>query len=106
MAVNNVSVTTPGMKAACGNFETASSTATGQMQRVNSEMVTLQASWTGDASIKFGQAMNDWERQFDIIIRELNHMIEVMGGNANAYSANEETAVNTASAWAGGLSGM
>jgi WXG100 family type VII secretion target len=106
MAVNNVSVTTPGMKQACGQFESASSNATSQMQRVNSEMASLQASWTGDASVKFGQAMNDWEQQFGIIIKELNHMIEIMGGNANAYQSNEETAVNTASAWAGGLSGM
>jgi WXG100 family type VII secretion target len=89
------------MKQACGQFESVSSNASSQLERVNSEMASLQASWTGDASVKFGQAMNDWEQQFGVVIKELNHMIEVMGGGR----ANEVTAVDSASAWAGGLTG-
>jgi WXG100 family type VII secretion target len=99
MAVNSGSAS--GMKQACGQFESASSSATSQLERVNSEMASLQASWTGDASVKFGQAMNDWEQQFGVIIKELNRMIEIMGGSG----ANELTAVDSASAWAGGLAG-
>ncbi|WP_433261129.1 WXG100 family type VII secretion target [Actinosynnema sp. CS-041913] len=106
MAVDNVSVATTGMKQAASLFEAASSSATRQMQSVNENQASLMASWTGDASAKFGQAMNDWERQFQIIIQELNHMIETMGGNATVYSQNEENATSIAGQWAGGLSDL
>lgn len=104
MAINNVQVTTPGMQQAVSHFENASSEATKQMQSVNENQAALMATWTGDASVKFGQAMNDWEHQFQIIIKELNHMIEKMGSNAQVYSQNEQHATGIAGQWAGGLS--
>jgi hypothetical protein len=54
-------------------------------------------------SVRFGQAVHDWEQQFDIVLRELNHIVEVIGDNAHSRSANGKSAVETASAWAGGL---
>jgi WXG100 family type VII secretion target len=106
MAINNVSVTTPGMKQAAGHFEAASSSSTAQLQRVHSEQAALRTVWTGDASARFGHAMNDWEQQFGIIVKELNHMIEAMGANATKYTATEQDATQTAGSWSAGLTGI
>lgn len=106
MAVKHLPVTTSGMKQARRQFEAASTNAASQIQRVSAELASLQASWNGDASVRFGHAMSDWEAQFGVIVAELNHMIEVMGGHAGECAVKEKTAVRTASAWAGGLSGM
>jgi hypothetical protein len=103
MAVKGAPVSTPAMKAACGDFERASSTAKGQLRRVKSATASLRA--TGHVSVELDQAMNDWQRQFDVVIRELDHMIEVMGGPTKAPAAKKETAISLASAWAGGLTG-
>lgn len=108
MVSGNVSVTTPGMLRACSAFEAASTSATSQLRSVNENQAALQASWRGDASNRFSQAMNDWEGQFQIIVKELNHMIEVMGGNAKTYAQSEEMAANIAAQWsmADGLPGL
>lgn len=100
MGVERVPGTTPGMKAACGDFERASSTAKGQLRRVKSATASLRAE---HASIELDQAMSDWQRQFDVVIRELDHMIEVMGGPTKAHAPEKETAISLAAAWAGGL---
>ncbi|WP_037367783.1 WXG100 family type VII secretion target [Amycolatopsis orientalis] len=44
---------------------------------VNSEMAALQASWRGEAAVRFGQAMNDWEQQFDRILASLTDLVDV-----------------------------
>lgn len=106
MAASPVSTTTEGMKQAGSHFEHAITSANNHLQQINSEMATLQASWRGDASVKFGQAMNDWEQQFDIIIKKLAQMLQVMGTNATVYTNTEEQALSTAGAWTGGLSGI
>jgi WXG100 family type VII secretion target len=106
MAVQHLPVTTSGMNQARRQFEAASMNAASQIQRVSAELASLRESWNGDAAVKFGHAMSDWEEQFGIIVAELNHMIEVMGGHAEECAVKEKSAVRTASAWAGGLSGM
>lgn len=103
MSQPNIQVSTPAMQRAMGLFEGAAQTATNQMQQVNNNQAQLQSAWRGMSSNAFAQAMNTWEGQFNTIIKELIHMIEVMGGNAKAYTQNEDNAVNTAGAWALGL---
>ncbi|WP_409185099.1 WXG100 family type VII secretion target [Amycolatopsis sp. VS8301801F10] len=49
---------------------------------VNSEMAALQASWRGEAAVRFGQAMNDWEQQFDRILASLADLVDVARGTA------------------------
>lgn len=103
MTQPNIQVSTPAMQKAVGLFQGAAETATKQMQQVNNNQRELQSAWQGQSSNAFAQAMNTWEGQFNTIIKELIHMIEVMGGNAKAYTQNEESAVNTAGSWATGL---
>ncbi|WP_020664876.1 WXG100 family type VII secretion target [Amycolatopsis benzoatilytica] len=50
---------------------------------VNSEMAALQASWRGEASARFGQAMNDWEQQFDRILGSLADLVQVAHAATN-----------------------
>jgi WXG100 family type VII secretion target len=106
MAVKHLPVTTSGMNQARSRFEAASTSAATQIQRVSAELASLRASWSGDASVRFGRAMTEWEEQFGVIVAELDRMIEVMGGHAGACAVKEKTAVRRASAWAGGLSGV
>lgn len=103
---NNASVDSVGMRQAAGLFEAASSHASSQLQTVNSEMATLSGTWQGDASARYGQAMSEWEANFQIIIRRLNDMVEVMGGNAQAYDATSEENEAIAGGWDTGLSGL
>jgi WXG100 family type VII secretion target len=106
MEQQNVSVTTPAMQQACSLFETTASTMTQQMQSVNDCQSVLQSSWTGDASLRFNSAMNEWEQEFDVIIKELVKMIGVMGGAAKVYAQNEEQAVTAAPQWAQNILGL
>lgn len=107
MAQNGALVDTEGMRKAGQLFEGASTEASNQMRQVNQLMLSLQQSWRGEASMKFNKAMNDWENQFSIIIKELNSMIEKMGGNAKHYDTQEADAVSLAPNFGGeGLQGL
>lgn len=103
MPAGGVSIGTEGMTGAVQLFTDASSEATGHLKSINEQMAVLQASWTGDASTRFSRAMNDWETNFRTVIAQLDHMIEVMGGNAKAYERAAEEAASIAGSWADGL---
>ncbi|WP_033293731.1 WXG100 family type VII secretion target [Amycolatopsis jejuensis] len=66
---------------AAGRFEDAIDSANACLGQVNTEMAALQASWRGEASARFGQAMNDWEQQFDRILGSLTDLLRVTGGS-------------------------
>lgn len=106
MAGSNVSVDTAGMARAASLFEGASSQAITQLNSINSEMAALQATWTGQASVRFSQAMNDWEGNFLVIVRRLNDMISAMGGNAQDYARQADEAASIADSWSTGLDGL
>jgi WXG100 family type VII secretion target len=88
MAANSVTATTAGGEAG-SHFEPAINSANSHLQQINSEMATLQAAWRGAASAKFGQAMSDWGQQFDIVIKKVTHLLEVMDGNAIVYTLHQ-----------------
>lgn len=71
---------TEDMRAAAGSFAGAIESANARLRGVNSEMAVLQASWRGDAAVRFGQAMTDWEREYDVIVSSLARLLEVTGG--------------------------
>lgn len=106
MPPNGVSVDTAGMTRAVSKLESTSTEATSHLRTVNGQMAALQASWTGEASQRFGQAMNDWENDFLIVIHKLDHMIEVMTGNASGYDQAADEAAAIAGSWSGGLSDL
>jgi WXG100 family type VII secretion target len=88
MAADSVTTTKAGRQAG-SHFEHAINSANSHLQQINSEMATLQAAWHGAASAKFGQAMSDWGQQFDIVIKRVTHLLEVMDGNATVYTLHQ-----------------
>ncbi|MEU4254043.1 WXG100 family type VII secretion target [Amycolatopsis sp. NPDC026612] len=71
---------TEDMQRAAACFAYAVEAARSRLRDVNSEMATAQASWRGEASVRFGQAMSDWEQEFDVIFSRLTELLEATGG--------------------------
>ena len=103
MPSNQVSTTTPGMQEAMKKFDDTIKLFTGKLSVVNNEMSVLQASWTGDASGVFNQAMDAWEENFQRVINALIGMAETMGVNVKIYVQAEEEASGQAANWATAL---
>ncbi|WP_410641413.1 WXG100 family type VII secretion target [Amycolatopsis sp. lyj-346] len=71
---------TEDMQRAAACFAHALDGARSRLRDVNSEMAMVQASWRGEASVRFGQAMSDWEQEFDVILSRLAQLLEATGG--------------------------
>ncbi|WP_306215252.1 WXG100 family type VII secretion target [Actinoplanes sp. RD1] len=106
MTMPNVQTTEEGMRTAAQEFSNKAQDFTGQLQAVNTQMGTLQASWTGQASAGFNQAMDSWEASFKKVIDELINMLEVMGVTTKGYTQAEDDAANTAQNFATALPGF
>jgi WXG100 family type VII secretion target len=106
MTSPNVSTDVGGMGTARAHFEHTSSSFSSQLSSVNSQMAALQASWAGQASNQFNVAMDQWEAYFRTIIQALNGMVGTMGGNANLYQSQEESAAGVAQNFASALPGV
>ena len=72
---------TEDMQQAAACFASALDGARSRLRDVNSEMAMVQASWRGEASVRFGQAMSDWEQEFDVILSRLAELLEATGGS-------------------------
>jgi WXG100 family type VII secretion target len=101
-----VSTTEEGMQQAAQEFSDKATEFTGLMQAVNSQMASLQVSWTGQASMGFNQAMDNWEAAFQRVINELLNMLEVMGVTTKGYIAAEDEASGAAQSFATALPGV
>ncbi|WP_041840545.1 WXG100 family type VII secretion target [Actinoplanes friuliensis] len=106
MTMPVVQTTEPGMQAAAQEFSARATEFTGHLQSVNSEMATLQSTWTGTASNGFNQAMDNWEASFQKVINELINIMEVMGVNTKGYAQAEDTAASSAQSFASALPGI
>lgn len=71
---------TEDMQRAAAGFAHALEAARSRLRDVNSEMAMAQASWRGEASVRFGQAMRDWEQEYDVILSRLAQLLETTGG--------------------------
>jgi len=47
--------------------------------------------WDGPAAISYTKAMEEWNKKFDIVIKELERIRDVLGMNRVHYSNNEDT---------------
>ncbi|WP_410675566.1 WXG100 family type VII secretion target [Amycolatopsis sp. cmx-4-68] len=74
-------VPTQDMQRAAARFAYAIEAANSRLRDVNSEMAMVQASWRGEASVRFGQAMSDWEQEYDVILSRLARLLETTGGS-------------------------
>lgn len=106
MTMPQVRTTEEGMQSAAQEFSDKAQTFTGALQNVNGQMGILQASWTGQASQGFNNAMDSWERSFQNVINELINMLDVMGVTTKGYVAAEDDAANTAQSFGAALPGI
>ncbi|MFI5934994.1 WXG100 family type VII secretion target [Actinoplanes sp. NPDC051494] len=106
MTMPNVQTSEEGMQRAAQEFSNKAQEFTGQLQAVNTQMGTLQASWTGQASNGFNQAMDSWEMSFKKVINELINMLDVMGVTTKGYTAAEDDASSTAANFGAALPGI
>jgi WXG100 family type VII secretion target len=72
------------MQDTAGQFARAIESANAHLRQVNTEMAVLQTSWRGEASVRFGQAMNEWEQQFDVIVGRLEDLRAATGSARSA----------------------
>lgn len=68
----------------------------GDLRNVNGLMGQLQASWRGNAATTYFGAMDAWENNLVLIIKELMGMIEKLGGNTQEYDVAEQDAESLA----------
>lgn len=106
MTMPVVQTTEEGMRSAAQQFSDRATEFTGHLQSVNSEMATLQGTWTGAASSNFSNAMNSWEGAFQGVIQELIKMLDVMGVTTRGYSEAEDSAASTAGSFGSALPGV
>ncbi|NLU79858.1 WXG100 family type VII secretion target [Micromonospora sp. HNM0581] len=106
MTMPQVQTTEEGMRRAAQEFSDKATEFTGSLQAVNGQMGVLQASWTGQASANFNQAMDSWEAAFGKVINELVTMLDVMGVTTTGYRDAEDTAASTASSFGSALPGV
>jgi WXG100 family type VII secretion target len=96
MTMPTVNTVEEGMRSAANTFAQTADEFNSHLQSVNNQMATLQASWTGQASGQFNQAMDNWENSFKNVINQLLRMLDVMGATTKGYHQAEDTASNTA----------
>ncbi|BCJ52706.1 hypothetical protein Asp14428_41810 [Actinoplanes sp. NBRC 14428] len=106
MTMPVVQTTEPGMQSAAQEFSNKTTEFTGHLRNVNTEMATLQGTWTGTASMQFNQAMDSWEQSFQKVINELITMMHVMGVTTKGYAAAEDSAASSAKSFASALPGI
>lgn len=68
----------------------------GDLRSVNGLMGQLQASWQGAAATTYFGAMDAWEDNLVLIIKELMGMIEKLGGTTQEYDVAEQDAESLA----------
>lgn len=106
MTMPSVSTTEQGMQRAAQEFSDKANIFNGQLRAVNGQMAILQATWTGQASQGFNQAMDNWENAFQKVINELLNMLEVMGVTTKGYQQSEDDAANVAQSFGSALPGF
>ncbi|GGU76780.1 WXG100 family type VII secretion target [Lentzea flava] len=103
-----VSTTAEGMHKAAGFLTETASTAKGALQSVGDGLAALKATWTGQASMAFDAAVQDWMSECKVIMDKLTEMIVIMQGNQKVIVSGEESNNQIAASIATGpgLSGL
>lgn len=74
-----------GMRAAQPHFESALSETSQVYNNMSEQAVTLESSWTGDASRSFINALNQWLENCNIVKQQLQHVTDQLAANTGSY---------------------
>lgn len=78
------------MATAAGQVDEAIGKVSAVRGGVRGTMSNAAVGWQTDASVKFQQAMDQWDQDFQKIIDGLTRIQEALGGTRNAYSAAQD----------------
>jgi WXG100 family type VII secretion target len=67
---------------------------------------TLQANWTGETASAFGQALEKWLEDFNIVKTQLSNMLEKLSQNTGVYANTNEGSQQMAQSFSSGMSGV
>jgi WXG100 family type VII secretion target len=109
--VQQTSVDKDGMVAAQGTFQTALDETSGAFASMDGQIEALRASWTGEAAVIYGNAMNRWLEDFNVVNQALQAMLEKLSVNTGVYAQVHENTQQQANALgqqisAGNFSGL
>ncbi|MFJ6837877.1 WXG100 family type VII secretion target [Streptomyces sp. NPDC091209] len=96
MATTDTSVSLAGMKSAQGDFQNALDEVNSSYTQMTSQIDTLRASWTGDASSTFQGAMDTWLQDFATVRSQLSLMFEKLQANTGGYTNTHQATTDAA----------
>lgn len=102
----NASVDVQGMIGAQGNFQNALdqvNTAYGDMRE---QQGTLAANWAGETASTFGQALEQWLEDFNVVKQQLTSILDTLSQNTGVYANTNEGSQQMAASFVNGMSGV
>ncbi|MGP3925592.1 WXG100 family type VII secretion target [Streptomyces sp. 8N616] len=77
------------MAAAGKEFEEKVGMAFGELKKMDGTVSSLTSAWQGEASGKFSQVLQEWMRQFGIVVKSLDAMKDTLQGSKVGYEQGE-----------------
>lgn len=96
MTTPHTAVDIEGMKLAQPNFQNAVDQINTAYTAMESQQEELAASWTGETSTAFGQALAQWLSDFGVVRTQLQRILELLSTNTGIYANVNEEATNEA----------
>jgi WXG100 family type VII secretion target len=101
--VNSVGL--EGMQKAQGAYQTAVTNGNRQLTDMQSQVATLQQSWTGEASQTFQAAVQQWLEDFANVQSYLQQILTALEANTNIYTKTHAGTVDAAHLAKSGITG-
>ena len=106
MATPQTNVSVPGMIQAQGDFQNALDQVNTTLTDMSEEQSTLAANWTGEAASSFGQALQTWLDDLQVVQQQLAGMCEKLASHTGVYTDTHEQSKAVAQAFKQGLPGL
>jgi WXG100 family type VII secretion target len=104
--VAHTSVDIEGMKVAQGHFQNAVDQVNTAYNNMSQEQGNLAANWTGEAASSFGNALQTWLADLNVVQTQLVTILEKLSTNTGVYANTSENSTQMANAFMQGLPGL
>jgi WXG100 family type VII secretion target len=102
----NISTDTPAMVRAQGYTQNTLDEINAVYTGMDEERSSLAANWTGEAASAFGQALQSWLDDLQVVQNQLSTILENLSTNTGIYANTAESSQQVATAFGQGLSGL
>ena len=106
MATPQTNVDVAGMALAQVDFQNALDQVNTTLTDMSEEQSTLAANWTGEAASSFGQALQTWLEDLQVVQQQLAGMCEKLSSHTGVYTNTHEQSSEMAAAFMQGLPGL